>query len=58
MSLVTAQLDEMSAVFTTELDLEAAVALAQDARRRTPLGHGAVSNIAALCDSRMRETTT
>jgi hypothetical protein len=39
MALVAAQLHEVPIVFSTELDLEPAVALAQDARRRLPVGH-------------------
>ena len=39
MALVAAQLDEVAIRFAAELNLQPAVALAQDAGRRLPVGH-------------------
>src|SRR5664279_3321579 len=49
MALVTAELDQMT---TFELDLETAVAFAQDARGRLPLGHAVrVARTSLACAS-------
>ena len=45
MGLVSANLDQAPAVFASELDLEAAVAFAQDARGRFPFGGGGSRDI-------------
>src|SRR5262245_28895087 len=54
MAAVTAELDQATAVVATELYFDAAVALAEDARRRFPirLGHKAssLSNLVSLCN--------